>query len=348
LADGAWEAGSDAVPEGEATAIARIVRVTKAKFERDYAGGERPVRRDQHAKAHGCVRAEFVVAAEVPTDLRHGVLREPGTYPAWIRFSPSAAGPAPRPDSKRDAHGMAIKLMGVDGDKVMASEREAGTQDFILVNSRAFFCRNAEDYVTLASAAAQGKFLGFFLGWNPATWRVRELVNMLVATQKKIDDPLQTQYWSQTPYVLGPHAVKYTTIPTHAPTDGGRSSGSPNYLEDAMVRRLASGDCHFDFMVQVQTDPARMPVEDPTKRWSERRSPFQKVATIRIPSQDFTSDARNAFAENLSFTPWHALPEHQPLGGINRVRRAVYDAVSEVRHRENGVPRHEPSPDDGV
>ncbi|MDQ2826562.1 MAG: catalase, partial [Actinomycetota bacterium] len=101
-------------------------------------------------------------------------------------------------------------------------------------------------------------------------------------------------------------------------------------------------------MVQVRTNPASMPVEDPTTRWSERRSPFRKVATIRIPSQDFTSEARKSFAENLSFTPWHALAEHRPLGGINRVRRAVYDAVSEVRHQKNGVPRHEPTADDGV
>jgi len=243
---------------------------------------------------------------------------------------------------------MAIKLMGVDGDMIMASERHAGTQDFILANSRVFFCRNAEDYVLLAAAAAQGKFLSFFLGRNPAKWRIRELVNVLIATKQKVDDPLQTRYWSQTPFALGPHAVKYAASPTSAPTDGGNPSGSPNYLEDAMVRRLDAGDCHFDFMVQVQTDPARMPVEDPTKRWSERRSPFRKVASIRIPSQDFTSEARKAFAENLSFTPWHALPEHQPLGGINRVRRAVYDAVSEFRHEKKGVARHEPSPDDGM
>ncbi len=289
-----------------------------------------------------------MVGADVPADLRHGVFREPGTYPAWVRFSSSAGAPTPRPDSKRDAHGMAIKLMGVDGDKVMASERDAGTQDFILANSRVFFCRNAEDYVTLAATAAHGKFLSFFLGWNPAKWRIRELVNMLVATQQKVDDPLQTQYWSQTPSALGPHSVRYSTTPTSASSSGGHTAESPNYLEEAMVRRLVSGDCHFDFMVQVQTDPARMPVEDPTKRWSERRSPFRTVATIQIASQDFTSEARKAFAENLSFTPWHALPEHQPLGGINRVRRAVYDAVSEVRHGKNGVPRHEPNTDDGV
>jgi len=349
LAGGDWqEASGDAPPAGEAAAIARIVEVTRAKFEADYAAGQRPVRRDQHAKAHGCVRAEFVVGADVPADLRHGVFRKPGTYPAWIRFSSSAGAPKAPPDSKRDAHGMALKLMGVEGDKVMAPERDATTQDFVLANSRVFFCRNAEDYVALAEGAAEGRFLAFFVGWNPARWHIRELLNLLVATRQKVDDPLATEYWSQTPSALGPHVVKYAAAPRSAPSDGGPRSGSPDFLEAAMVRRLASGDCRFDFMVQVQTDPAAMPVEDPTRRWSERRSPFRKVATISIPPQDITSPSRKAFAENLTFTPWHSLPEHRPLGGINRVRRAVYDTVSEVRHAKNGVARREPAPEDGM
>jgi hypothetical protein len=99
-------------------------------------------------------------------------------------------------------------------------------------------------------------------------------------------------------------------------------------------------------MVQRQGDPERMPVEDPTIRWSERASPFLTVATIRIPPQEFTSEAQQAFAENLSFTPWHSLPEHQPLGGINRVRRDVYEAISRLRHEANGVPRREPTGDE--
>jgi hypothetical protein len=26
----------------------------------------------------------------------------------------------------------------------------------------------------------------------------------------------------------------------------------------------------------------------------------------------------------LAFNPWHALAEHRPMGGINRLRKAVY------------------------
>jgi len=31
----------------------------------------------------------------------------------------------------------------------------------------------------------------------------------------------------------------------------------------------------------------------------------------------------------LSYTPWHSLTEYRPLGRINRLRRAVYDASAD-------------------
>jgi len=99
---------------------------------------------------------------------------------------------------------MAIKLLGVEGDKVLTSERGATTQDFILANSKVFFCRNALDYVELATRMSDGKLLTFFFTGNPTRWRLREFVNMLVATHATVHNPLQLQYWSQTPSALGP------------------------------------------------------------------------------------------------------------------------------------------------
>ncbi|MBK6579794.1 MAG: hypothetical protein IPG17_27140 [Sandaracinaceae bacterium] len=80
-----------------------------------------------------------------------------------------------------------------------------------------------------------------------------------------------------------------------------------------------------------------MSVEDSRTEWTEAAAPFVKVATITIPRQVFTTPAQEAFCEALSFTPWHSLPEHRPLGGVNRVRRVVYESVSEVRHELNGA-----------
>jgi hypothetical protein len=109
------------------------------------------------------------------------------------------------------------------------------------------------------------------------------------------------------------------------------------------VQQLAQGEACFDFTVQLQTDAASMPIEDPGKEWKESQSPFRKVATIRIPRQEFDSEAQRTFGENLSFTPWHCLPAHRPLGGVNRARKIVYDVISAFRHEANHVPRREPS-----
>jgi len=86
-----------------------------------------------------------------------------------------------------------------------------------------------------------------------------------------------------------------------------------------------------------------MSVEDSKGEWSEERAPFHKVATITIPQQKFSSPAQNEFGDNLSFTPWHALPDHRPLGRVNRVRRVVYEELSKLRHELNHAPRNEPS-----
>ncbi len=79
-----------------------------------------------------------------------------------------------------------------------------------------------------------------------------------------------------------------------------------------------------------------------TIEWDESVSPYRKVATIRIPKQEFDREEQHVLAENLSFTPWHSIPEHRPLGNMNRTRKHVYETISKLRHAHNGVPRKEP------
>ena len=61
-----------------------------------------------------------------------------------------------------------------------------------------------------------------------------------------------------------------------------------------------------------------MPIEDPTVEW---KSAWERVATIEIDAQDFDFPERWEWGNKLSFSPWHALDEHRPLGGINRARK---------------------------
>ncbi len=294
-----------------------------------------PGLRGQHPKSHGVVWAEFTVEPNLPSDLSVGVFKEPGkTFPAWIRFS-NARGDD---DSKNGVHGMAIKLMGVSGEKVLDAEKDATTQDFLLIDYPTFFLRNTADYAAFFSELAKSpdkpplKF--FFPSVNPAHWHTHEFITLLKMQRQRIVSPLETSYWSASAYQLGTDAIKWSVQPSAA-NQSDRSVGTTkDYLHERLVEQLQTKEAVFDFLVQKQTDLQTMPVDDPTIRWDEKKSPFQKVATIRIPRQKFDGPEQVEFGENLSFNPWHSLPEHQPLGDINQVRKAVYQSVSEKRHQE--------------
>jgi hypothetical protein len=152
------------------------------------------------------------------------------------------------------------------------------------------------------------------------------------------------QYYSNVPFLLGEgQAVQYSLRPLARGRTRIPVRPAENYLRDAMIRTLADGDWTFEFMVQVQTDPHRMPIEDATVKWPERLSPYVPVARLRLPRQVFDSDAQLAFADALRYNPWHSLPEHKPLGNSNRARREMYWALATLRQSMNGVEHVEPT-----
>jgi hypothetical protein len=109
-----------------------------------------------------------------------------------------------------------------------------------------------------------------------------------------------------------------------------------------MAAGLATSAVEFDLMLQLQTDPKRMPLENAGMEWPESLSPFVPVAKIRIPAQVFTSPEQAKFARELSYNPWHALPEHRPLGNQNRARLLIYSSLSRLRQSMNREPHVEP------
>ena len=119
-----------------------------------------------------------------------------------------------------------------------------------------------------------------------------------------------------------------------------------NYLRNNMVKTLAEQDVEFDLMLQLQTDPFRMPIENNAVRWPEKLSPFVPAARLHIPRQKFDLPAQLAFANNLSYNPWHCLPEHRPLGNQSRARLRMYTELSRLRQRVNNTPHIEPTGDE--
>jgi hypothetical protein len=159
--------------------------------------------------------------------------------------------------------------------------------------------------------------------------------------------PLECQYYSCTPFLLGEgQAMQFSMRPRDS-----RRSAVPdlprrppdNYLRDNMIATLSKQDVTFDFLIQVQTDPHTMPIENAAVRWPLAQSPYVPAATIAIPKQTFDSPAQLAFARSLSYTPWHCVPDHRPLGNQNRARRRMYWELSRLRLTRNRVPHYEPN-----
>lgn len=320
----------EVVPPGEARAMSLIVSAIEEKV-RAAAIADPPARRDAHPKSHGCVRAEFRVLEDLPAALSVGLFARPRLFEAWIRFSNGSA--KPQADGVGDGRGMAIKVMGVE-------QSPSTTQDFVMINGPAFFVRDAADYVDFQAAANP---LGFFFpSLNPFRWRLHELIAAQAIAGRKVLNVLNSRYWSMTPCALGRNACKYSAAPVGEASPFTGAEG-PDFLRDNLVAHLAGREASFDLMLQPRAAPRQMPIEDPTIAWSETAGPFTAVARITIPSQSFDSPEQRAFGEALSFTPWHCDPAHRPLGGINRVRRAVYEEVSKLRHELNGEPRREPA-----
>jgi hypothetical protein len=288
--------------------------------------------RGAHPKAHGCVKAEFRVdPGELPQQARVGVFREKRTFEAWIRFSNAQA--KPQDDTVADVRGMAIKLLGVEGKKLLEKELDEKTQDFILISHPVFFARNTQEFLVVLGLEANDPRVEPF-----RTRFTRELGILKESQNSTIKNPLGGEYWSTVPFRHGDFRVKYharSSSPIQPPAD----TTSANFLRESMKAHLGRNDAQFEFSVQFYKDDAATPVEDPTLQWS---APFVKVATIVIPKQDFTTNEQLEFCENLSFTPWHSLVEHEPLGAINLARKPVYDAISAERHATRKVPRAEP------
>ena len=303
------------------------------------------VLRDAHAKAHGCVKAQLTVLPDLAPELRHGVLAEPGkTWQAWMRLSNGNA--YPQFDSARDARGMAIKLLDVPGEKLLSSKATAGNQDFVMFNNSVFFVRDVAEYKQNFAAQADGhKVLAFFPSWDPRSWEIRHLIIAMKTLAPAPDSPVSATYNSIAPFKLGPHNIKYRVIPDPQSCPPyqlpEQNTKLPNFLRNALYQQLSLDRVPACFALQVQRQNADyyMPIEDTSVQWSEDISPFETVATVRVEPQDFDTREQNLACDNLSFNPWHALPAHRPIGGINRLRKAVYEAVSVYRHQRNAAPQ---------
>lgn len=339
----------------EDASIQKVFDEAMVALKRDYQPPHVP--RDAHAKSHGCLTASFEVNNKnLPPELRVGLFSQNKSYPTWIRFSNNTSDPMSH-DKDLDLRGIAMKVMNVPGKKLIPQEADATTQDFLMFASPIFFVKDIKDYSEFIKALGAGN------GFGDLVTRPRALVQLATAQLKAKfkKNPLKLTYFSASPYRLGdrsnPHRrpVKYSVTACNPAQVNGLMSGDPkdrDFMREALKQSLLTQGACFAFQVQIgdQKKPHLYPVEDPSVLWPAQKtlltgnnfSPYKTVALLRIPKQNFDTPERDEFCEHLSFTPWHALPEHKPLGRTNRMRLKVYENISRYRHHSNGVKRQEP------
>ncbi len=136
-------------------------------------------------------------------------------------------------------------------------------------------------------------------------------------------------------------SIRSVRGPTRA--RGSRSAPRPTTCARRWSARSPTARGASTSWCRVQTDPHRMPIEDATVKWPERLSPYVPVAELRLARQRFDEPAQLAFADNLSYNPWHSLEAHRPLGNQNRARRRIYLELSRLRQSMNQAPHIEPT-----
>jgi hypothetical protein len=296
--------------------VAHIIDVMRRKLAKDYAPGA--TRRDAHPKHTAVLQARFEIEPELPSALRVGLFARPHTYDAWVRFSSASA--TPQSDAIKDVRGCAIKLRDVPGQRIAESD-EPTTHDFLLVSIPT---------MPLGTVKLFHDAIYFSTEWSLALFAAKMLLTgkghilkALGASRIAPSSPADVRYWSTTPYLFGEgQAAKYTLVPTSTIKSKKPEPLTEHYLSDNLQQHLVQAEATFDFKVQLRA--GSMPVEDAAVEWREDEAPFVKVATLRIPMQQFRTKERDELSEALAFSPGHALVEHRPIGAVNRARMRVY------------------------
>jgi len=306
------------VAPDEAALTARFIAFLQAATLGRHPAG--PRQRVNQARATACVDAHFIVRDDLPADRRVGLFAQPRAYRARMRFANAASAS----DRGRDIRGLSIRVFDVAGANLTAG---ATVHDFVLNSHPVMMTADTRGFLELLEANEAGALRRavYFLT-HPKSLRIA------MAARANPTCHLDLTYWSATPYLFGPgRAVKYIVAPASARRSPRPPALSDAYLRDAMRARLGEGEATFDVLVQFRTDPRRMPIEDASVEWRPEDSPYVPVARIRIPPQTIDDAGREADCERIAFNPWHCLPEHRPLGGMNRARREIYRAMAAFR-----------------
>ena len=335
---------------GEEELVRQIVGAMEGA-NRQVAAKHRHGLRDAHAKSHGILAGELRIEPDLPEHLAQGLFAAPRSHPVIVRFSTSPGDL--RSDRVPVQRGLAIKVIGVDGPR--AVDDGATTQDLLLVNHPTLPFGTIGQYAELQKVLERQHRQSDLR--QRSTRLVARVLTRLRFPLPRIAEVLATPnhhilgetFHSMAALRYGDHVAKISAAPLSEEVRAltGRPVGSragDSALRDLVADFFAHHSAEYEVRAQLCVDVGKMPIEDASVLWPQELSPHHRVAVLHLPAQDPYSDARRRYADDvLSFSPWHALEAHRPLGSIMRSRREAYPRSSDFRHSVNGVREQEPS-----
>ena len=246
----------------------RTAELVRRQMELLYGNAEPDsVKRDTHAKTHGCVQGileifdfdEAIIKTELAQktalnseqldkiSLKQGLLAQAQQYPVWIRFANGSS--KVKNDYEPDARSMSVKVMGVTGNRLSESH-EQNTQDIITQNANIFFIKTIKDYHGFFSAVMKSR-MSPLLKLLPLFWLLthpKQKSALETVTSRMPKSLLTEYYWSGSASALGlnsdfdvsqtgstpttyPAVVKYGFIPV---------SNQPPYKQFPVTSRSQS------------------------------------------------------------------------------------------------------------
>jgi hypothetical protein len=385
-------------PEKDETKYCELMsELVKKNMDNLYGGNKKETaKRDTHSKTHAAVQGTLEIfdfdeaaikqelgkLASLTEDqlqaisLKQGLFATPKQYPVWLRFANGAF--SVKNDYEGDTRSMAVKVIGVEGER-LAQSHELKTQDIIVHNTSFFFVRTIKDFHSFFVEIYRAGFspilrllVILWLLFHP--YESSLLKNSFKRFPKSL---LKERYWSASAYSLGlksdfdpsqpgqvpveyPVVIKYGFTPVSSQPPHQKlplesrpeselqrakaSRSEDNYYRDDIIQSLAKLDAEYcwEFQIQFQTKP-EMSIDDTTIVWNEEESPFFTVGRLIVKHQKVDSPQENDFGENLRFSPGNGLAVHRPVGAINRLRSIVYPIVANNRHQKRGVKYQEPT-----
>ena len=310
--------------DGEASLIERVIEMYLEMMK-----SQDLQKRGQNSQQYTLLRGSFEISASVPDKMRVGVFAEPKIFSALIHLSSgqNTKNCYPHP------HSFAIKLLDVP-------RSPTGTQDFIFGDQPTFPFSDILDYLAFFEAQLNNRSARDYKPY------VHD-IGVNIKRNSSIAYYLGRQFWSNIPIAMGNRAARFNLRPGEGNLCDFTSTTPPDNiyqaLKDYFVNQRRSAK--FLFGAQSYIDEVSTPIEYAKPAWP---TPFETIATLTLPAQDFTAPEQLEFCKYLRYTPWHCIPEHQPLGGIQRCQKLMYEKSSHLRCGITGAHNLEPTKADFV